>query len=104
MEIYIAPSEASPGAVLQREQVLEALAQMGLEVARAEEKAATGRLRAWWTLSFAGTDVTLQFQETDQGLVFATLEQSMVDSSDVPDRICRALETMGWEVDQENVG
>jgi hypothetical protein len=35
---------------------------------------------------------------------FATIEQSLFDTSDLPDRICRALESLGWEVDQENVG
>lgn len=104
MEVYIGPPGVSSDAILHREHVLAALAQVGLAVARAEEKAATGRLRAWWTLSFDGTDVSLQFQETNEGLVFATLEQSMFDSCDVPDRICRALQTLGWEVDQENVG
>jgi hypothetical protein len=103
MEVYIGPPE-NVGIVLRRDQVLAALAQGGLSVTRTDERPASGRLQAIWTVSFDGTDAALQFQETEQGLIFATLEQSMFDNSDVPDRVCGVLEALGWEVDQENVG
>ena len=104
MEVYIGPAQENSAANLSREQVLEALTKAGLAVKRTEEKAATGRLRDLWILSFDGSDVSLQFQETKDGLVFATLEQSMFDNSTMPDRICGILESLGWEVDQESVG
>ena len=71
---------------------------------KAEEVPSSTSLRARWILSFEGSEVSLQFQETRDGLVFATIEQSMFDASDLPDNICRALESLGREVDQENVG
>jgi hypothetical protein len=104
MEVYIGPPEAKPDAALSRRQVLAALSEAGLVLAKVEEKAGAGHSRARWILSFQGSDAGLEFQETDAGLVFATLEQSMLDTSDYPDRICGALESLGWEVDQENVG
>ncbi len=104
MEVYIGPAQATPDRVLHRDEVLAALAREGVAVARKEEKPATGSLRARWILSFEGSEVALQFQETGEGLVFATLDQSMFDTSELPDRLCRALESLGWAVDQENVG
>lgn len=104
MEVHIGPPQTEPDAVLHREQVLGALRTVGVAVSKAEEKSASGSLRTRWVLSFEGAEVSLQFQEAHYGLVFATIEQSMFDTSDLPDRICRALEALGWEVDQENVG
>lgn len=103
MEVYIGPPQTKT-VVLNRDQVLEALAKAGISVTKVEERTATGRLGDWWILSFEGSGVSLLFQETVDGLVFATLEQSMFDNSTVPDDICRILEGLGWEVDQENVG
>jgi hypothetical protein len=104
MEIYIAPPAKTPDATLTRAQVLDALARAGLKVAGQEEEPATGRLQAWWIVTLEGSDVRLQFQETAQGLAFLTLEQSMFDNTPVPDRVCAALEGLGWEADQENTG
>jgi len=104
MEAYVGPPEAHPDVVLRREQVLAALAAEGVAVTRTEERPATDSPRGRWALSFEGSGVSLHFQETRDGLVFATVEQSAFDASDLPDRICRALESLGWQVDQENVG
>jgi len=104
MEIYIGPPEAKPDATLSRDLVLAAFAQAGLAVAKVEKKPDVGRPRALWIVFFEGSEACLQFQETDAGLVFATLDQSMLDTSGYPDRICATLEALGWEVDQENVG
>lgn len=104
MEVYIGPGQAAPDRVLHRDEVLAALKRESVVVARTEEKPATGSLRARWILSFDGSEVSLQFQETDDGLVFATLDQSMFDRSDLPDQVCHALESLGWAVDQESVG
>lgn len=104
MEIYLAPPETDLRRVLTREQVLTALSGQGLEVATAETRPSNEKTRARWVLSFDQTKVRLEFQEAPDGLVFATLDQSMFDDSMVPDRICAALEALGWEVDQENVG
>ena len=104
MEVYIGPPQSDPGVAPRREQVLVALTAEGVAVTKAEERPASGSLRARWVLSFKGSEVSLQFQQTEDRLVFATIEQSMFDTSDLPDRICRALESLGWEVDQENVG
>ena len=104
MEVYIGPPQTDPDVALRREQVLAALTTAGVAVTKAEERPASGSLRARWVLSFEGSEGSLQFQETEGGLVFATMEQTMFDPSDLPDRICHALESLGWEVDQENVG
>jgi hypothetical protein len=105
MEVYIAPPEGSSGAAhLTRSQVLAAFAQAGLTVAATEEKRGNDHAPAFWIVPFENCEAWLQFQETDAGLVFATLEHSMFDNSDYPDRICTVLEHLGWEVDQENVG
>ena len=104
MEVYVGPPEADGEVVLRREQVLAALTTAGVAVAKADGTPPSGSGRARWTLSFEGSEVSLQFQETSEGLVFATIEQSMFEASDLPDRLCRALESLGWEVDQENVG
>jgi hypothetical protein len=103
MEVYVAPPEGS-GQSLTREQALAALVKQGLQVVQVLEQPASGSGRAHWILSFAGTDVRLDFQDAGGALVFATLEQSMFDDSNVPDRICEALESVGWEVDNENIG
>jgi hypothetical protein len=73
-------------------------------VAGVTEEPGTREGRVHWILTFTGTDVALDFQATDHGLVFATLAQSMFDQSDHADRICGVLEALGWHVDQENVG
>ena len=104
MEVYIGPPEARPDATLSRGQVLTALAEAGFSVAKMEETPATGGLRAFWIVSLVESDISLHFQETDAGLVFVTLDQSMFDASDIPDRICGIFERLGWEVDQDNVG
>lgn len=104
MEVYVGPPQAAPDLILRRDQVVAALTKEGVAVSRAVETPATASIRARWILSFEGSEIALQFQETADGLVFATIEQSMFDESDLPDRICRALESLGWEVDQENVG
>ncbi len=104
MEVYVGPPQADADVVLQREQVLAALRTAGVAVTKAQEVPASASLRARWILSFEGSEVSLQFQETGDGLVFSTIEQSMFDASDLPDRVCHALESLGWEVDQENVG
>jgi hypothetical protein len=105
METYIAPPERSGDAArLTRSQVLSALAQAGLTVAATEERAGNGEGPAFWIVPFENSSAWLQFHETGTGLVFATLQQSMFDSSDYPDRICEVLEHLGWEVDQESVG
>jgi hypothetical protein len=104
MEAYIAPSESQPDAFLSREQVLAALAAADLAVAGVAEEPGAGEGRIHWILTFAGTDIVLDFQATEDGLVFATLEHSMFDQSNHPDRICSVLEALGWSVDQENVG
>jgi hypothetical protein len=104
MEVYIGPPAARPDEALSRGQVLAAFAQAGLTVAKVEETPAVGQLRALWIVSFVESDISLHFQDTDVGLVFATLDQSMFDDSDFPDRICGVLEGLGWEVDQENIG
>ena len=104
MEVYIGPPEPGPGPALTRDAVLTALAGQGIVVAAAQSEPAVQGFRARWVLSFPQTSVRLEFQEDHDGLVFATLDQSMFDDTDVPDRICAALEALGWEVDQENVG
>jgi hypothetical protein len=101
MELYISPPEGRAGSTLSRGRVLAAFAEAGLTIAPTEEQAATGRLRAFWIVPFEGTEARLEFQETDAGLVFATLDQSMFDNSGFPERICAVLEQLGWEVDQE---
>lgn len=104
MEVYVGPSQAEPDLVLRHEQVIAALTNEGVAVSRADETPATASPRARWVLSFEGTEIALQFQETADGLIFATIQQSMFDESDLPARICRALESLGWKVDQDNVG
>jgi hypothetical protein len=104
MEVYIAPSEAQPDALLSRQQVLTALAAAGLAVAGAAQKPGAGEGKIHWILTFAGTDDVLDFQAMGDRLVFATLVQSMFDQSNHADRICSVLEALGWSVDQENVG
>ncbi len=76
----------------------------GLDVAPAGEGQRQPSGRILWTLEFAGSDVRISFQE-DQGiLVFATIEQSMFNATDLVDLICAALESAGWHTDNENVG
>jgi hypothetical protein len=104
MEVYIAPRSGSAAAALTRVQVLAAFAEAGLTVGRTEDETGTGRGQAFWIVSFENSAAWLQFQETEAGLVFATLDHSMFDTSEYPDRICAVLEQLGWEVDQENVG
>jgi hypothetical protein len=104
MEVYIGPPKVHPDVVLSRDEIIGALKGQGLVVSNAAEFPATGSLRARWVLSFEGSEISLQCQEASDGVVFATIEQSMFDRSDLPDRICRALESLGWEVDQQNVG
>lgn len=102
MEVYIAPSTSK--SFVRREDVLSALGREGLLGIPSAGRVAVDGGSTLWSLSFEGTNVLLRFQESEDRLVFATLEQSMFDDSDVPDRICRALEALGWEVDQESVG
>jgi hypothetical protein len=104
MEIYIAPPTETPTAALSRQQILAALAESGVAIANQIERPGVDSFPARWSLSFIGSDATLECHERDGGLIFATLEQSMFDTSSVPDHVCRALEHLGWVVDQENVG
>lgn len=55
-------------------------------------------------MSFKGTELVLEFQEEPEGLTFATIVQSMFDTSDVADRICLALESLGWKADDDSIG
>jgi hypothetical protein len=104
MEVYIGPPDTALGAHLSREQVLGALADAALVIETADETLDTGSGKARWILSFQANDARLTFQVTVTGLVFATLDHSAFDNSTYPDRICRALETLGWQVDSSNVG
>jgi hypothetical protein len=76
----------------------------GLDVApqHQEQRLPTGA--TLWTLGIAGGDVRITFQERQGLLVFATIEHSMFGESQVPDRLCEALESVGWQADNENVG
>ena len=104
MEIYVAPRDDSPEEPLTRPRLLELLQSRGLEVAphHHEQRLPTGA--TVWTLSIAGSDVRITFQDRQGLLVFATIEHSMFGDSQVPDRLCEALESLGWQVDNENVG
>ena len=57
-----------------------------------------------WTLGVAGGGVRITFQERQGLLVFATVEQSMFGDGELSDRLCEALESIGWQADNENVG
>jgi hypothetical protein len=104
MEVYIGPPQGKPEAILRRQEVLEALAHQGLLATRTEERSAADNVRAKWILFFGDGSVSVQFQETEVGLVFATVEFSMFDASGVADQISDALEELGWETDDESVG
>lgn len=104
MEIYIAPPEDKPDAVLSRPAVMGALGKAGLVVEAQEERKVPGTERLFWSLRFAGSDAQLVLQESVGSLVFGTLEQSAFDTSTVPSAVCRALEGLGWAVDEENFG
>jgi hypothetical protein len=69
MEVYVGPSEAQPDVVLSREEVIGALKSQGLVVSGAVESPASGSLRARWILSFKGAEISLQCQETSDGLL-----------------------------------
>lgn len=64
MEVYIGPPEATPSAVLRRDQVLEASTKEGLAISRIDEKPVPGSDRSMWVLSIEGSETMLQFQET----------------------------------------
>jgi hypothetical protein len=104
VELYIAPPEADPDVTLTRGAVLDALGAAGLVVEAQEERSVSGTERLFWSLRLSGGDAHLVFQEQGGRLLFATLEQSMFDNSTVPTAACRALEGLGWQVDEENVG
>jgi hypothetical protein len=84
--------------------LLELLQSRGFDVAphHQEQRLPTGA--TLWTLSIAGGDVRIAFQEREGLLVFATIEHSMFGESQVPDRLCAALASVGWRADNENVG
>ena len=104
MEVYVAPGTDPSSAPLTRASLLCLLQEHGLNVTPADQGQRHSSGRFLWTLEFPGSDVRILFQE-DQGiLVFATIEQSMFNATDVPDRICAALESAGWQTDDENVG
>lgn len=104
LEIYIAPPEGKLNAALTRPAVIDALGNAGLVVEAQEERKVAGSERSFWSLRFAGSDAQLVLQEADEGLVFGTLEQSMFDTSTVPSVVCSALEGLGWEVIEDDVG
>ena len=104
MEVYVAPGTDPSPAPLTRASLLSLMQEHGLNVTPADQGQRHPSGRSLWTLAFPGSDVRILFQE-DQGiLVFATIEQSMFNATDVPDRICAALESAGWHTDDENVG
>lgn len=105
MEIYLAPRDDSPEKPLTRSGFLELLQDRSLEVGPPHREQSHPTGVTLWTLSIAGGDDVLSaFQERQGLLVFATIEQSMFDASHVPDRLCEALESVGWQADNENVG
>lgn len=97
MEFYFAPPTDRPEASLTRDQALAAFAAKGLRPRAVEEG-------GFWIVGFEESDAHVSFQQRGDLLVFATVEQSMLDDSDVPFRVQAALEEAGWECDEESFG
>ena len=104
MEFYIAPAEGRGDLALSRLQVRAALTKAAIAIDSEQEEVPASGDRLFWTVRVRGSDCVLHFQEADGKLVFATLELSVFDASDVPPRICNTLEGLGWETDNESVG
>jgi hypothetical protein len=104
VEVYLAPGDDSPEEPLTRSRLLQLMQTRGLEVVpdHLEQHLPTGV--TLWTLRIAGDDLRITFQERQGLLVFATIEHSMFGDSELPDRLCEALESLGWQADNENVG
>lgn len=96
MELYFFPPEDDPLRTLRREQVVSALESRGLR----PKVSAEG---SFWVVSFEASSVFISFQEQNGLLVFATVDQSIFESSDLPVRFFEALEGLGWGCD-ESVG
>ena len=104
MEVYVAPGEDSSSVPLTRASLLSLMQAHGLDAIAADEGQPLPSGKTLWTLSFPDTDIRLVLQENQGVLVFATIVQSMFDATDLPDRICAVLATVGWRADNENVG
>jgi hypothetical protein len=96
MELYFSPPEDEPSRSLTRERILAAFESKGL-------RPKAGLENSLWSVEFEASRVFVSFQETDGLLVFATLDQPMLDASDVPALVFETLEELGWECD-ESVG
>jgi hypothetical protein len=103
MEVYIGPPAANPDSFLQRADVLTALANAGVTPSRTETIEPGVNARTQWILWLA-PEISVRFQEEHGGLVFATLDHSMFESTGIPDRVCAALAKLGWETDEHSVG
>ena len=104
MEVYVAPVKAQGSAPMTRVSLLSLMQQNGLRVTPIDDAQGLPSGRTLWTLEVQGGDVRITFQEDQGVLVFGTIEQSMFDVTDLPGRICAALESAGWQTDNENVG
>ncbi len=104
MEVYVAPGKDSSAAPLTRTSLLSLMQQHGLDVIRTGQDQTLPSGKILWTLEAPGSELRIAFQEDQGRLVFATIEQSMFNETDLADRICAALESAGWHVDSENVG
>ena len=104
MEVYVAPGKGSLAAPLTRTSLLSLMQQHGLHVTPAGQGQPLPSGKTLWTLESPGSELRIAFQEDQGRLVFATIEQSMFNETDLADRICAALESAGWHVDSEYVG
>jgi hypothetical protein len=103
VEVYFAPRDDAPEA-LTRSRLLQLMQARGLEVVpdHMEQHPPTGA--TLWTLRIGGDNLRITFQERHGLLVFATIEHSMFGAIELPDKVCEALESVGWQADDENVG
>ena len=90
MEMYFTPLNA---ARTDKDSVLAALRQAGIEpLPEVDGK--------FWVLSFAGSRVFINFQESDGALSFAALDIPMAEQ-DMGHKVFCVLEDLGWTADED---
>jgi hypothetical protein len=103
MEYYFMPPAEAGGPAASRQAVLAALTRHKLAVLRTETESEPDGL-LFWRLVLDDQGTRLHFQERGGQLTFATLEHYMVSDPTLVDATGLALQSVGWQVDEENVG
>lgn len=97
------PAGEAGAEAVSRDGVLGVFTRQRLAVLRTETESTPGG-PVFWRLILDDQGTRLHFQEREGRLTFATLEHYMASDPTLVDAACAALESIGWQVDEENFG